>query len=121
MFKIKDEAGFDAAYSENTKILKFIDGRKFNFSTSNPQYLTVDGKEFYISDISKDTRVWFSNSEFYKFCEEVPDVDIVIEWAVRKAGFSSMEEALQEFNKPKLLQIKKLEEQIETLKSQLAR
>ena len=47
--------------------------------------------------------------------------DKLTPWLLKKAGFQSREEALQEFNKPKLLQIKQLEEQIEKLKSQLAR
>lgn len=117
MFRIKDEQGFIAAHSRNAEIVKFINGRNFEFDNSRPQHIKLDGKEYFISD----TMLWFSLQEFEKYCEEVLDEDVVVTWLYEKAGFPSREEALQEFNKPKLLQIKQLEEQIEKLKSQLAR
>lgn len=113
MFRIKDEQGFIAAHSRNAEIVKFINGRNFEFDRSKPQHIKLDGKEYLISD----TRLW---SEFTQYCEEVTSNNLT-PWLLKKAGFQSREEALQEFNKPKLLQIKQLEEQIEKLKSQLAR
>lgn len=120
MFRIKDEDGFALSYEDNKEILKFIDGKSFDFDKERPQYIKLNGCEFYIQDHVPNARVWFTASEFFKFCEEVTSNNLT-PWLLKKAGFQSRSEALQEFNKPKLLQIKQLEEQIEKLKSQLAR
>lgn len=120
MFRIKDKDGFALSYEDNEEILKFIDGRNFEFDSSKPQHIKLDGCEFYIQDHVPNARVWFTELEFEEYCEEVTS-DNLTPWLLKKAGFQSRSEALQEFNKPKLLQIKQLEEQIEKLKSQLAR
>lgn len=120
MFRIKDKDGFALSYEDNKEILKFIDGRNFEFDKERPQYIKLNGCEFCVQDHVPNARVWFTASEFAQYCEEVTS-DNLTPWLLKKAGFQSREEALQEFNKPKLLQIKQLEEQIEKLKSQLAR
>lgn len=118
VYKIKDENEYRKAFFNNDDILKFINGRPFNLDISRPDYIELDGDTFYVLDHIADTRVWFTKFELAKYCEEIDDLVI---WLCKKCGFSSSEDALQEFNKSKLLQIKQLEEQIETLKSQLAR
>lgn len=120
MFRIKDEDGFALSYEDNKEILKFITGRNFEFDKERPQYIKLKGCEFCVQDHVPNARVWFTALEFAQYCEEVTS-DNLTPWLLKKAGFQSRSEALQEFNKPKLLQIKQLEEQIEKLKSQLAR